>query len=91
MFDDAKQCLSAILAKPKHRDGLRVLALLRSLTKHKILRERILTPEVLDTLVDLLDSVVIHPAGIFGHAMDGLSCLLQCGALVITVHLVTHL
>ena len=87
IFDDAKQCLSAILAKPKHRDGPRVVALLRPLTKHQILRERILTRDVLATLVTLLDWIVQHPAGIFGQAMDGLNCLLECSALVNIMHL----
>ena len=87
IFDDAKQCLSAILAKHRHRDGPRVVALLRPLTKHQILRERILTQDVLVTLVNLLDWVVQHPAGIFGQAMDSLNSLLQRGALVNIVHL----
>jgi hypothetical protein len=68
-----------------------VVALLRPLTKHQVLRDRILTQDVLATLVKLLDWIVEHPAGIFGQAMDGLNCLLQCGALAVIVHLVTHL
>ena len=85
-FDDAKDSLRAILNKPKHRDGPRVAALLRPLTRHQVLRERILTQDILGTLMDSLD-VVIEMGGNFGQAMDGLSCLLQCGALVIIVHL----
>ena len=64
-----------------------MVALLRPLTKHQILREHILTRDVLATLVTLLDWIVQHPAGIFGQAMDGLNCLLECGALVNIVHL----
>ena len=64
-----------------------MVALLRPLTKHQILRERILTQDVLVTLVNLLDWVVQHPAGIFGQAMDSLNSLLQRGALVNIVHL----
>ena len=91
IFDDAKKSLSAILAAHKHRDGPRVVALLRPLTKHQILRERLLTPDVLETLVKLLDAIVSRTGGNFGQAMDGLNCLLQCGALVIIVHSETKL
>ena len=68
-----------------------MVALLRPLTKHQVLRERILTQDVLETLVNLLDVIVLQPGGNFGQAMDGLNCLLQCGALVIIVHLATRL
>ncbi|KAG8214234.1 hypothetical protein J3R82DRAFT_11042 [Butyriboletus roseoflavus] len=78
IFDDAKKCLRAILAAHKHRDGPRVVALLRPLTKHEILRQRILTKDVLETLVKLLDVIVEQPGGNFGQAMDGLTCLLRC-------------
>ncbi|KAF8554223.1 hypothetical protein OG21DRAFT_1115422 [Imleria badia] len=78
VFDDAKNCLRDILAAHKHRDGPRVVALLRPLTKHQMLRERILTQDVLETLVNLLDVIVTQPGGNFGQAMDGLNCLLQC-------------
>lgn len=90
IFDDAKECLSTILAAHKHRDGPRVVALLRPLTKHQILRKRILTQDVLDTLVNLLDAIIKERKGNFGQAMDGLSCLLRCGALVIIMHVLTH-
>ncbi|KAF8445037.1 hypothetical protein L210DRAFT_3059908 [Boletus edulis BED1] len=70
--------MSAILATHKHQDGPRVVALLRPLTKHPILRERILTQDVLETLVQLLDTIVEKSKGSFGQAMDGLNCLLQC-------------
>lgn len=80
VFDDAKNCLRDILAAHKHRDGPRVVALLRPLTKHQSLRERILTEDVLETLVNLLDVIVRQPGGNFGQAMDGLNCLLHCGA-----------
>ncbi|KAF8552930.1 hypothetical protein OG21DRAFT_1325093 [Imleria badia] len=78
VFDDAKNCLRAILAARKHRDGPRMLTLLRPLAKHQILRERILTQDILQALVELLDVVVTQPGGNFGQAMDGLNCLLQC-------------
>ncbi|KAG9309255.1 hypothetical protein JVU11DRAFT_10738 [Chiua virens] len=78
IFDDAKQSLRAILAAHKHRDGPRVVALLRPLTRHPVLRERLLTEEVLETLVTLLDAIVSQSGGNFGQAMDGLICLLQC-------------
>ncbi|KAG8214237.1 hypothetical protein J3R82DRAFT_11045 [Butyriboletus roseoflavus] len=78
MFDDAKQCLSAILAAHDYHDGPRVFALFRPLTRHKILRERILTPDVLEILVELLDAMVVQPKGGFVQAMDGLTCLLHC-------------
>ena len=91
VFDDARNCLRDILAANKHRDGPRVLALLRPLTRHSILRERILTLEILEMLVKLLDVVVMKRGGNFGQAMDTLNCLLQCGALVIIVHLISRL
>ncbi|KAF8134271.1 hypothetical protein EV363DRAFT_885599 [Boletus edulis] len=78
IFDHAKESMSAILATHKHQDGPRVVALLRPLTKHPILRERILTQDVLETLVQLLDTIVEKSKGSFGQAMDGLNCLLQC-------------
>lgn len=90
IFDDAKKCLSDILAAHKHRDGPRVVALLRPLTKHEVLRKRILTQDVLETLVKLLDVIVRQPGSNFGQAMDGLNCLLRWGALVIGVNLGTH-
>ena len=68
-----------------------MLALLRPLTRHSILRERILTLEILEMLVKLLDVVVMKRGGNFGQAMDTLNCLLQCGALVIIVHLISRL
>ena len=90
-FDYAKQSLSNILKAHKHRDGPRVVALLRPLTQHPILREQILTPDVLEILVELLDAIIKQPKGNFGQAMDGLNCLLQCSAFVIAFHLITHL
>lgn len=90
IFDDAKECLRAILAAHKHRDGPRVVALLRPLTKHQVLRERILTQDVLETLVKLLDVIVEQPGSNFGQAMDGLNCLLRCGALVMIMNLATN-
>ncbi|KAN0091567.1 Uncharacterized alpha/beta hydrolase domain (DUF2235) domain containing protein [Tylopilus felleus] len=90
VFDDARGCLTDILSKHKHRDGPRVLALLRPLTKYPDLRTRILTEDVLNRLAELLDTIDTRSRGNFGHAMDGLSCLLEFGALVIIVHLATH-
>ncbi|KAF8552014.1 hypothetical protein OG21DRAFT_1466371 [Imleria badia] len=78
VLDDAKNCLRNILAAHEHRDGPRVFTLLRPLTEHHILRERILTQEVLETLIKLFDAVIGEPRGNFGQAMDGLNCLLQC-------------
>lgn len=66
-----------------------MVALLRPLTKHQILRERILTPDVLETLMKLLDAIISQGGGNFGQAMDGLNCLLQCGTLVFVVNEVT--
>ena len=67
-----------------------MVALLRPLTKHQVLRKRILTQEVLEALVTVLDEIIRQPGENFGQAMDGLKCLLQCGALVIIVHLATE-
>ncbi|KAG8214236.1 hypothetical protein J3R82DRAFT_11044 [Butyriboletus roseoflavus] len=78
IFDDAKQCFGAILAVHHHRYCPRAVTLFRPLTKHKILRERILTQDVLEILVELLDVMVVQPKGGFVQAMDGLTCLLQC-------------
>ena len=81
-FDDAKKSLSAVLAEHKLQDAPRVVALLRPLTNHRVLRERILTEDMLETLMKLLDAIINQGGAIFGQAMDGLDCLLQCGALL---------
>ena len=82
IFDDAKRSFCDILVAHNHRDGPRVVALLRCLTNHKILREQILTQDVLEALVKFFDAVISRREN-FGQAMDGLNCLLQCGMLVI--------
>lgn len=79
-FTDVKNCLSDILVKHKHRDGPRVVALLRPLTKHEVLRQNILSQDIKDNLVNLLDKIVVQHEGNFGQAMDGLNSLLRCGA-----------
>ena len=86
--NDAKKSLENI--RPGHYwEGHRVVAILKPLTEYKLLRERILKPDVLKALVNLLDSIIDQKKGNFGQAMDGMTCLLQCGALVIVVHLET--
>jgi hypothetical protein len=81
VFDDAKACFRRILAERQHRDCPRVVALLRPLTRHEILRQQILTPDVLQTFMELLDQIISTPGGNFVRAMDGLDCLVNCGAL----------
>ncbi|KAG9309245.1 hypothetical protein JVU11DRAFT_10725 [Chiua virens] len=84
VFDDAKNALADILAKSRHRDGARAISLLRPLTKHPILRQRLLTNSesgpgsILENLVKLLDGMIGQSDGSFGQAMDTLTCLLQC-------------
>ncbi|KAF8445048.1 hypothetical protein L210DRAFT_3061081 [Boletus edulis BED1] len=78
MFLDAKECLKDILAAHMPRDGPRVVVLLRSLTKHQILRERILSLSILEPVVELFDAIIEQQTESFGQAMDCLSCLLQC-------------
>ena len=90
IFDSARGILSGVLAVHKHRDLPRVISLLRPLTKHQILRERILTRDILETFVKLLDVIIHQTEGSFRQAMDGLICLLQCGALVVIEHLETR-
>jgi hypothetical protein len=86
IFDDANKNFCAILAAHNHRDGPRVVALLRCLTNHTILREQILTQDVLEALMKFFDALISRRGENFGQAMDGLNCLLQCGALVIIVY-----
>ena len=90
IFESARGILSGVLAVHKHRDLPRVISLLRPLTKHHILRERILSRDILETFVELLDVIIHQTEGSFRQAMDGLICLLQCSALVIIVHLETR-
>ncbi|KAF8445043.1 hypothetical protein L210DRAFT_3060227 [Boletus edulis BED1] len=86
IFDHAKRSMSAILAAHNHQDRLRVVALLRLLTKHQVLREYILSPDILETLGSLLDPIIRQPTEYFGQAMGGLICLLQCaGTRQITI------
>ena len=82
IFDDAKKGFCDILAARNHRDGPRVVALLRCLTNHRILREHILTQDVLEDLVKFFDVIINRRTENFGQAMDGLNCLLECGAMV---------
>jgi non-canonical (house-cleaning) NTP pyrophosphatase len=86
LFDDARKSFCDILAAHNHRDGPRVVALLRCLTNHKILREQILTQDVLEALMKFFDAIINRRTESFGQVMDGLNYLLQCGALVIIVY-----
>lgn len=67
-----------------------MVALLRPLTKHPDLRKCILTNDVLEDLVALFDDIVTQLKENFGQAMDGLHCLLECSALLVIVHVITH-
>lgn len=88
-FDVLKQSLSKMAAS-NDQEGRRVVALLRFLTKHEILRENVLTDDVLDTLMTLFDTMINLTGRNFIQAMDGLTCLLQCGVLVVIAHLDTR-
>ena len=87
---NVKGSLNGVLAVHKHRDFPRVISLLRPLTRHQILRERILTQDVFETFVELLDVIIHQTEGNFRQAMNGLICLLQYGELVTIVHLETR-
>ncbi|KAF8554212.1 hypothetical protein OG21DRAFT_1522574 [Imleria badia] len=78
VLDDAKATFRGILSARKHRDCPRVVALLRPLTRHQVLRRQILTPDVLQIFMELLDQIISQPGGTFAQAMDGLDCLLNC-------------
>ena len=90
IFEDVKGNLNGVLAVHKHRDFPRVISLLRPLTRHQILRERILTQDVFETFVELLDVIIHQTEGNFRQAMNGLICVLQYGESVIIVHLETR-
>ncbi|KAG9309257.1 hypothetical protein JVU11DRAFT_10740 [Chiua virens] len=80
IFQDAMVALQDVLRADKHPDGPRVVALLAPLTRHQILREKLLNPETLSILVRLLDKTVenVKQSGMnFGLAMNGLTYLLQ--------------
>ncbi|KAF8554217.1 hypothetical protein OG21DRAFT_1115140 [Imleria badia] len=92
VLDDAKATFRGILSARKHRDCPRVVALLRPLTRHQVLRRQILTPDVLQIFMELLDQIISKPGGTFAQAMDGLDCLLNCEELQGTLigHLDRH-
>ncbi|KAG9309246.1 hypothetical protein JVU11DRAFT_10727 [Chiua virens] len=77
ILEDVQKSLYDILVVPNHRDGPRIVALLRPLTRHQVLRKRILIKDVLEKLVLLLDAILSQRGGNLGQAMDGLICLLQ--------------
>ena len=58
VFNDAKACFRGILAARKHRDCPRVVALLRPMARHQVLRQQILTPDVLQIFMELLDQII---------------------------------
>ncbi|KAF9227030.1 hypothetical protein BS17DRAFT_442522 [Gyrodon lividus] len=85
VFDHARQCFKGILASHKHRDFPRAVALLRPLTKHEVLRQQILMPDVIITLIRLLDEILDNPDEKFSQIMNGLGCLVECNDLQDTV------
>ena len=73
---EASQSLAGLI-KPDQPDTQRAVALLRPLAKHKILRDSILTVEVIDGFLQLLDSVICVPGKRFVHVMNALSSLVE--------------
>ncbi|KAG9309064.1 hypothetical protein JVU11DRAFT_10946 [Chiua virens] len=71
---DVKKSLDAVLASYKHQYGPRMVTLLRPLMRHPSLRKQVLTKDVLEVLVMLLDELVSLFGWNFGQAMDGLAC-----------------
>ena len=72
VFNDAKACFRGILAARKHRDCPRVVALLRPMARHRVLRQQILMPDVLQIFMELLDQIISKPGVNFAQVMDGL-------------------
>lgn len=82
VLNDAKASFRGILSARKHRDCPRVVALLRPLARHQVLRGQILTPDVIQIIMELLGRAISRPGGTFAQMMDGLDCLLNCGGSV---------
>ncbi|KAG9319016.1 hypothetical protein JVU11DRAFT_1137, partial [Chiua virens] len=87
ILEDAQKSLYDTLVVPNHRDGPRIVALLRPLTRHQALRKRILIKDILEKLVLFLDAILSQRGGNLGQAMDGLICLLQYSASTMIVKL----
>ncbi|KAG8212875.1 hypothetical protein J3R82DRAFT_11207 [Butyriboletus roseoflavus] len=73
---EARQSLVGFI-KPNQPDWPRAVALLRPLAKHEILRDSILTAEVIHGFLQLLDHVISFPGEHFVHVMDALSSLVD--------------
>ncbi|KAF9227032.1 hypothetical protein BS17DRAFT_442811 [Gyrodon lividus] len=76
---EAKDCFKNILSKRQDTDCRRVLSLLRPMTNHEVLRQSILTVDVIKIFIRLLDDSIYRPEPNFSQVMDGLACLVKCG------------
>lgn len=80
MFTEARQSLVGFI-KPDQPDWPRAVALLRPLAKHRDLRRSVLTTEVVNAFLQLLDYVIGVQGEHFAHVMDGLSSLVELRTL----------
>ncbi|KAF8834335.1 hypothetical protein BDN67DRAFT_591000 [Paxillus ammoniavirescens] len=83
--DEAQECLKNILSRRSNSNCGRVLALLRPLADHGVLRESFLAKDVIKCFMQLLDRVLGDPRTDFDHVMDALGCLLKYEDLSISL------
>lgn len=76
VFVEARQSLVGFI-KPDQPDWPRAVALLRPLAKHEYLRQSVLTTEVVDGFLQLLDHIISVQGEHFAHVMDALSSLVE--------------
>jgi hypothetical protein len=81
--NEARKCLKDILSNRSDSNCGRVLALLRPLADHEVLRKSFLTEDVIECFMKLLDLVLGDPRTDFDHVMDALGCLLKHGTSVL--------
>lgn len=73
---EARQSLVDFI-QPDQPDWPRAVALLRPIAKHEALRESILTSEVIEGFLQLLDHVIAVQEEHFADVMDALSSLVE--------------
>lgn len=76
MFEETASSLTGLL-KSDQEDWPRAVALIRPLAKHRHLRDAILTAEVIDGFLQLLDDPIATQGEHFAHMMDALSSLVE--------------
>ncbi|KIJ59906.1 hypothetical protein HYDPIDRAFT_118022 [Hydnomerulius pinastri MD-312] len=82
VLDVAKAVFKLKLTATSSEDRIGVITLLRPLTKYRALRESLLSPDVIEGFLELLDKILKdNHYPIFGDVMECLACLLECDDL----------